>query len=634
MKDFSNLQKLIEEKGELKAKEIKELGYSAYDINLFLSSNLLVRKDRGIYSLPVIEEIKEEISPQEESEQKDDVLNKIIDLSKRGTYELSKRFYAEAEKYFQEVLNLDPNNDYAYYCLSMISAAKKDYASSLELLKKNLELGNYEKNISSNYILVVALSHLTEIDPDFIKLLEEKFKSANFDAKTKKFLNQVLSPLKRKEYEKCSKKMYFINYKFKKLKKYNISNDFITLLVNAILEERKIVTSTDSKLETPIVEEQLPLKDEQEEVVIVPDVNDSILINNALLLDYISKGEYEKARDILRNNSLTKEQEIIDVLLSKLISIQAILFGSTPTKVVSIEPVRVIEQKSIDAEVESYSNLVPKSVTQSQQISASQVETLSPKGAPNPELKKELTSSEIDEKINQVYAEFKQNREDFDFDKAKKSLTRYELLYKQSGKYRNIKYHYDRLETNKEEYNRNPEQYKKKLEAIEKIKQLIALKQYDEALELLHEIALINPKDYMPIILMARVYNKTSRYEESYNLLLPYYGLCEEPSFFFQMAEACYNIGKYNDALDCCISYSERRPNRNAALFMLKADCYNKMRKYSKELRALRKAEEINHSIGYNKPELEERIAKAASNADRNRTYILAKKNRLNIDSD
>lgn len=625
MKDFSNLKEHLGEKGELKTKEIKELGYTQYDIKQFLEESLLEKKDRGLYVLKAPAKVANPENVEEVTNSNQEI--NIGDLKRKGTYELSKRFYSSAKKIFEEVLTISPNDYYAYHCLSLIAVEEKDFATAFEYLKKSYQ-SEENKNIENFVLLFYALSELTAIPVSFIKEVESHLTEAYHK---NNYFVKLISPLKKGDTEKCQKRLsYFLRNDFVQ-RKFRLNNFFLDILLSAI-KEKKLVQAPVPE-ENQVLEETLGSEESSspttaipKSIVIVPEVTETQLVINSLLLDAINSGDFSKARDMLSKGTITNQNEIIEVLLTKLINIQSVLFNQ-PCKVVGVEPVRIISSSSIDAEI--------KNAESSPIVREEIVPSREPVSEPEYDLlisskEEQITPESLEEKIEELYLLFKSSSENYEFDEARKHLVRYELAYKKSGKYRNIKYHYDRLEINKEEYNCNPEQYKKKLETIDKIKKLIALKQYDDAIALLNEIRTLNPKDYQPITLMANIYNRTSRYREAYNILLPYFGICEEPTFFYQMAQASFNIGNYEEALSCCKQYNERRPSQNASIYLIMADCYNRMKKYSKELKALRKAEEINSQRGY-KTDLRSRIEKAESSANRKHEYTLAKINKRDV---
>jgi tetratricopeptide (TPR) repeat protein len=73
----------------------------------------------------------------------------------------------------------------------------------------------------------------------------------------------------------------------------------------------------------------------------------------------------------------------------------------------------------------------------------------------------------------------------------------------------------------------------------------------------------------------------------------------EEPAYFAARARILYEQRNYEECIKMCISYNERRPATTASNYIMLANCYKRLQKPSKALKALRKAEEINASKNY-----------------------------------
>ena len=164
MKDFGNIKQLLEEKGEIKTKDIKDLGYSQYDINQFMASNLLERKERGVYTFP---REKETAIP---SHQNDNIKN----ICGEGTYNLVKKYYYEASKKFQEILKIDSNHSYANKAMALISTAKDDLESAYNYLLISLNNNKNENYIANYYLYMLILSKVIEIPSSLIAELKTK----------------------------------------------------------------------------------------------------------------------------------------------------------------------------------------------------------------------------------------------------------------------------------------------------------------------------------------------------------------------------------------------------------------------------------------------------------------------------
>lgn len=585
MKDFGNIKQLLEEKGEIKTKDIKDLGYSQYDINQFMASNLLERKERGIYTFP---REKETAIP---SHQNDNIKN----ICGEGTYNLVKKYYYEASKKFQEILKIDSNHSYANKAMALISTAKDDLESAYNYLLISLNNNKNENYIANYYLYMLILSKVIEIPSSLIAELKTKAYKMFNDTENNyfKYFRRIEYSIINDNLDKAATIVYYLIKNDRNRRKYNIDNNFMYLIISKV----------NMKLHNEISNEAVPTPyQENIPTIIVPDVEDTQVLNNALLLKYITEDNFDSARELLKENAISNQNEVIEVLLSKLILLSK-QDASKPVKVTNTEEAIVISKKSLDESVEE--NILPKNSSNTSFATDSKIQS---------------------QTADSIYQQYKDNYDSFQFDEARRSLTRYELLIRQSGNYRNIKYHYDRIEADKKDYSTNRETYIKIIELKRIILSLIASRKYEEALEYAEEILKYNLTNPYAKITIAKLNNALGNYKQAYDILIPLLGTCEEPEFFFQLATACYELKDYNNALEYCINYNERRPNRSGAVYVLMAKCYNKMRKFSKELKALLKADKINTTNGKN-IDLSQSIERAENKANRQHEFILAKIN-------
>ena len=84
----------------------------------------------------------------------------------------------------------------------------------------------------------------------------------------------------------------------------------------------------------------------------------------------------------------------------------------------------------------------------------------------------------------------------------------------------------------------------------------------------------------------------------------------EEPTYFILSSKIAFKNRHYQDALAYCQAYNERRPNTSPANYQLLGDCYTKLGKSGKAIKAYRKAEEIAVSQGSNRYYLSDKINK------------------------
>ena len=72
----------------------------------------------------------------------------------------------------------------------------------------------------------------------------------------------------------------------------------------------------------------------------------------------------------------------------------------------------------------------------------------------------------------------------------------------------------------------------------------------------------------------------------------------EEQSYFILSSKIAFKNYKFQDALAFCQAYNERRPNQSPANYQLMGDCYTKLGKSGKAIKAYRKAEEVAAQYG------------------------------------
>jgi tetratricopeptide (TPR) repeat protein len=72
----------------------------------------------------------------------------------------------------------------------------------------------------------------------------------------------------------------------------------------------------------------------------------------------------------------------------------------------------------------------------------------------------------------------------------------------------------------------------------------------------------------------------------------------EESTFFTLSSKVTFNNYRFEEALKHCQAYNERRPNQSPANYQLMGDCYTKLGKSGKAIKAYRKAEEVAAQYG------------------------------------
>ena len=85
---------------------------------------------------------------------------------------------------------------------------------------------------------------------------------------------------------------------------------------------------------------------------------------------------------------------------------------------------------------------------------------------------------------------------------------------------------------------------------------------------------------------------------------------CEDPNFFILSSKISFRSYRFQDTLQYCQAFNERRPNLSPANYQLMGDCYTKLGKSGKAIKCYRKAEEIAAIQGNRRVDLTDKINK------------------------
>lgn len=615
MKDYKKLEERINKDKEITIASITELGYSRYDINQFIEAGILRRSKRGLYLyLPEIKQTEslveppisenEEVTPVEETVEVAENQEPFFYVNE-GIKKVIKREHIEAINLFNKALELDSTNSHARVGLTGAYVFLNDYENAYTTLI------NFYNNRQDNallyniyYYLLLLKEHI-EIDE---RLLEDIRQEIEENKTSIKKLNpnfkRLHTAINNQDYLEALK---FANFSIsidKKDKKYHITNHIYKALIMSILKLKgidpytNIIKAKEEREEIPISQPEPVEVVEEQEVVVIPStkVEDSIKTN--LLLEAINSNNYDLALTLLEQEQIDNPLEVIKTLLTKLSTIKSLVTSSEPIKVISTEPVRVVEEQSLLEEV-------PKVEAKKEQIIVSEPVITT-------------TASEVIEEVkptpqelaNLAYKAYKDAYHSEQFDEALRNLRRYEFLNNSNGNQRNVNYHRIRIEKSRQDFEQNPERYIKKKALARVIFDLKREKKYEAALAAIEEFkSLGGVKNELVILVEAEIYFALNELGKT-SVVLNGIRTSEEPTFFILSSKLAFRNYKFQDALLYCQAFNERRPNQSPANYGLMGDCYTKLGKSGKAIKAYRKAEEIAASYGNTQLDFSSKINK------------------------
>lgn len=615
MKDYKKLEERINGQKEITIGDITDLGYSRYDINLFIEAGILSRAKRGLYNylpeLTKLEETQPEIPkeiPVVESQQVDP--EQLFQYVNQGIYNLIKRQNESAIELFEKALELKPNHDRALIGLVGAYVFLNDYTKAYEYLVKFYNSRTDNSLLYNVYYYLFILKQHISIDEQLLQSIKEEIEN-NKD--TVKKLNPNFKRLhKALEEDNYLDALKFANFSIsidKKDRKYHITNHIYKALImstlrlkgidpyaNIIAQKEAKSIDTSSNL---LVTEEAPVVEETkvEEVVIVPETKVEDTIKTNLLLEAISNNDYELALSLLEQEQIDNPYEVIKTLLSKLAMIKSLITTNTPIKVVEVEPVHVVEEKHLEESLDPSSTIVEEPTI-----------TVDTNIVEQPVIEEKIPTKE--ELIDIAYKAYKDAYHSEQFDEASKNLRRYEYLNNSNGTRRNINYHYVRIEQSKKDFEKNPETYVKKKALSRVIFDLKRERRYDAALAAIAEFkSLGGIKNELVVLVEAEIYYALGDYGKT-SVILNGIRTSEEPSFFILSSKLAFRNYRFQDALSFCQAYNERRPNQSPSNYQLIGDCYTKLGKNGKAIKAYRKAEEVAAQYGGKPLDLSSKISR------------------------
>lgn len=611
MKDFSNLEKYILENGTVKTAQALSLGYTQYDLKGFLAGNMLERVERGVYRIPLKEEVK---------------TLSYVDRKKieyEGIGNIFKGDFSAAISKFDYLISVC--SDFAYYDLidSYARFLDEDYEGAYEYLISTSRKNGSKSYSLALYAIVLVLKRYRDIDESVIKELKGNIEP---DALISTFYNKVCRPLEKENYALAQKNMYYFLVGDKKKKQFRIGNQYVYNALVDLMEKLGIERYNSKKEETT--------------AVVVPDVSEKQVLLNSILLNAIEDKDYDKVIELVSKYELSDSREVIVALIEKIKEISSMGVKTGVSKVVAAEDAMVIEQKGIvtenilgedsikAAEEQPVAERVevPEVVEVPEQkpVSAAVVEVPQPVQT-HVETVVEKSAPVTADDTYQLYLDDLQN---CDFDMARRHLIQYDTIMKRESKYRNIKYHFSRIERAKKEYEEDPEKYLIKRERMGTALTLFKEKNYDEALRVLDEI----PKCLEALLLRATIYIQLKDYSMAIGIASGIKN-SEEPDYYRIMANIEFYRRNYEESLGYAIKYNECRPQSSAYIYSLMANCYEKLRKPAKAIKALRVVDQINKKYGIDR-DISSRISFNEKLADRNRSKRLSLATGINYDEE
>lgn len=606
MKDYKKLEERINKENEITIKDITDLGYSRYDINQFIEAGILSRSKRGIYLyLPVSKELEqppivEETHTEEHQieevqsvvEQPNNLDDEIFQYVNQGIYNVIKRQNETAIELFNKALELKPNHGRALIGLVGAHIFLNNYEKAYEYLVQFYNTREDNSLLYNVYYYLFILKEHISIDEH---LLEEIKQEIENNKDTIKKLNPNFKRLyKALEEDNYLEVLKFANYSIsidKKDRKYHITNHIYKALIMSTLKLKGIdpfasIAAYKESKGLPFVR-----KDNEEqpvtETIIVPEIKEEDTIKRNLLLEAINSNNYDLALTLLEQENIDNPLEVIKTLLTKLATIKGLLTSNEPVKVISTEQVTIVKEETLLEDIPVPNNQPVEEPQETITIEEPQVIEQQP-----------VVETTQEELINLAYKAYKNAYHSEQFEEALKNLRRYEFLSNSNGKQRNINYHRIRIEKSKKDFELNPDTYIKKKALAQVIFDLKKEKRFDAALAAIEEYkSLGGIRSELVTIVEAEIYFMLNEIGKA-SVILNGIRNSEEPSYFILSSKITFKNYKFQDALAFCQAYNERRPNQSPANYQLMGDCYTKLGKSGKAIKAYRKAEEVAAQYG------------------------------------
>ena len=191
MRDYTKIKEEIKRVGQIKTKDILNLGFTNNDIKNFVEKRIIARVTRGTYVLdinaidPVIPSLMEEERNQgnyivsfhkiEPIKVEEIPFNPERNLFNRGNKYILRGELQKAEECFKELLNINCHNVYGYFGLFTIEAFKNNFEQAYLQLKNSFSYSeNGRRNTKLSDVYIYLLSKLTSVPEQTIERLKSR----------------------------------------------------------------------------------------------------------------------------------------------------------------------------------------------------------------------------------------------------------------------------------------------------------------------------------------------------------------------------------------------------------------------------------------------------------------------------
>lgn len=577
MKDYTKIKEEIKRVGQIKTKDILNMGFTNNDIKIFVEKRIIARITRGTYVLdinaidPVIPSLMEEEKEQQAELPKAEVDSEPItqpeqiiekqevpktepikveeipfnperNLFNRGNKYILRGELQKAEECFKELQNINCHNVYGYFGLFTIEAFKNNFEQAYLQLKNSFSYSeNGRRNTKLSDVYIYLLSKLTSVPEQTIERLKSRCIN-RYDSLIEQLRDLVIN-------DKFEEALKYINNLIEESKKTNTIH-MSNLLIKHLLEEILILDFEFDENTDFTIDEF-----DHEEEIMLPPVDLDELAKRSILIECINKKDYGKAIEYLEVEGVTDPIKVLKQLIEKLSKRELLTTSKAPMKVTSQTQVRIINNHNN----ELYSNLLQRTTTE----------------PPRKQTSQKANQETPKEKSNDTYLCYQENIRMAKFNEASLKLANYEHQLNSSNNQRNLKYLHDRIEFYKKEYQQNPDQYAQKQSLIVDIYESLAKNEYDRCLELIENYlnlsSLRNPEI---LSIKAYILVNLNRYEEAEKIVD--HLMSEEPRYYYVKALINFKHQRYDACLRNGVKYNERRPRENVTIYTLMAESYRK----------------------------------------------------------
>ena len=234
MKDYTVLKEKLTKEGLITTKDIIALGFSQYDIKLFVDNEILTKVSRGLYYYrpSLVEEPKQEEKVEEQIIESEPTINReeISKSLNAATTLMVKRETDQAISAFEKILNIDPSNQYARFAIFACYMFKREFETAYNKL---IELYNNRTNnelLLNVYNYMLLLKELVPVDERILNDIANIITTEGSNIKRPKtgtYLYKLSKAIREEDWEKALK-YSSINVSIdKNQKKYRLQTNVI-----------------------------------------------------------------------------------------------------------------------------------------------------------------------------------------------------------------------------------------------------------------------------------------------------------------------------------------------------------------------------------------------------------------------